>query len=215
MSDHDWYRKTTWTPEDRDEFFAKLHRSRSQSRKARCARIQAHYLEKIDAEAALELLDQVTEEWPEPSELAQAYCQKAECFIRLGKKEEALQAFFESFENQRRRPNWQTSAFLDFGIFVVKNCMVSLYPVAEQVLDEFWSPVLLPVDRYKLHAVRAIIGMHHGDRAMACFHAGLALEAAANEHSGLRYHPNQGIVRRQDPGIERTLRALAEPPPLN
>jgi tetratricopeptide (TPR) repeat protein len=215
VSDHEWYRRTSWTEQDRTDFYNRLKLSRNQFQKAQCARIQAHYLGKVDAEAALTLLDQVIDEWPEPSQLAQAYFQKAECFIRLGRKREALKAFFESFEEQRIRPNWQTNAFLDFGLFVIKNRMTSLYDKAEQVLDEFWSPVLLPIHRYKLHAIRAVTMAYRRDRDGARFHANCALDIAALEHSGLHYHPEQGLVGRQDPWLEDKLRRLAKNPPLN
>jgi hypothetical protein len=40
----DWYRRKTWTAEDREEFFTRLRRSRGAFHKAQYARIQAFEL---------------------------------------------------------------------------------------------------------------------------------------------------------------------------
>src|SRR5262245_4018263 len=82
-----WYRRTSWSDLDRRAFFDRLARSRTRGNKAQYLRIQAVHLEETGrpalVRAALELLDMVVREWPEPSEVAQAYHQQATCHLQL------------------------------------------------------------------------------------------------------------------------------------
>ena len=59
----DWFRRKTWTPKDREEFFARLRRSRGAFHKAQYARIQAYELlitrRREAYTAGLELLDMI------------------------------------------------------------------------------------------------------------------------------------------------------------
>jgi tetratricopeptide (TPR) repeat protein len=61
MGRNDWYRRSTWTNRDQDEFFQRLNRSRSLSSKVQYLIIQAQCLRNAGGEknirAALELLD--------------------------------------------------------------------------------------------------------------------------------------------------------------
>ena len=72
MSKTDWFRRTAWSDADREDFNARLKRSRGEGNKAQYLRIQAVYL----AEAghhhnAIELLDRLFAEFPQKGQLAQ------------------------------------------------------------------------------------------------------------------------------------------------
>jgi hypothetical protein len=62
----DWYRRQTWTPQDREDFFARLRRSHGAFHKAQYARMQAYTLLTTRTQdayrAALELLDMILTE---------------------------------------------------------------------------------------------------------------------------------------------------------
>ena len=68
MSQKDWFRKKTWTPQDREDFMVRLSRSRKTYNKAQYTRIQAvELLATKDPkliQPALELLDMALSEWP-------------------------------------------------------------------------------------------------------------------------------------------------------
>jgi hypothetical protein len=51
-----------------------------------------------------------------------------------------------------------------------------------------------PVEPFRWHASPALIASELGDTAAARVHAQRALEEAARNHSGLRYHGNIGLV---------------------
>ena len=67
MNNHMWYRKTTWTANDREDFFARLKRSRKTSR-GQYLKIQAYHLYEtnspIEIKAALELTELALAEYP-------------------------------------------------------------------------------------------------------------------------------------------------------
>ena len=141
MGRDDWYRRKAWTAQDRDEFLARLKRSRSPYSKAQSSRIQAVELlatKKLElVPAALELLDMVLAEWPEEtSQRASTYEARAECFVALGRHDEAVVNFNLAFEEQRRNPKWPTGAHLSFAWFVVTRGLSKHYEVALARLDE-------------------------------------------------------------------------------
>lgn len=111
MGKTEWFRRTTWTPEDQADFAAHLARSRTSFHKAQYLRIQASHLREVGrpafAVAALQLLDQLLAEYPEPSELSMTHLQRAECLLDLGRSEEALGAFRRALSTQRQHPQWK------------------------------------------------------------------------------------------------------------
>src|ERR1700722_5779262 len=58
----DWYRRTTWSNDDREQFFARLERSREAFHKSQYLRIQAYCLQLAGLyEDALQLLNLLVE----------------------------------------------------------------------------------------------------------------------------------------------------------
>ncbi len=85
MSKPEWFRRSTWTDHDRDEFNARLKRCRGAGSKAQYLRIQACHLAEAGLHAnAIELLDCLIMELPERMELANAHLQKAKSLVVLG-----------------------------------------------------------------------------------------------------------------------------------
>lgn len=208
----DWYRRKTWTPKDREEFLARLRRSRSAFNKAQYARIQAYELLSCRTQkgylAALELLDMILAEWCDSPELAPAHHHRAECFLGLGDLPQALESYRLVFKAQREQKKRLTTAHLDFGWLAITTPLPELYDEAMSVLCEFHYE-MFPSDRYQAGAIQALILDSRGKRTQAQAHASIALEAAAAKHSGLRYHPNIGLVKATDQRVHRKLLALA------
>src|ERR1700733_3713590 len=127
----DWFRRKTWAPKDREEFFTRLRRSRGAANMAQYARIQASTLIGIHTresyEAALALLDMILAEWPETTQLASVYQHRGECFTRLGDLPRAVDAYRQVFATQRAHKNWLTIAHLDFGWLVATTPLPELY----------------------------------------------------------------------------------------
>jgi len=208
----EWYRRSTWTAEDRADFHARLKRSRGTFHKAQYLRLQALALQEVGTEplllAALGLLDHLEREYPEPSQLAAACHQRAECLADLGRYSEALAAYQASFEAQRQAPHFKTEAYLDFGELVLGLKRQDLYPQAVALLNEFGGDELFPASQYRHATIRALTYEAVGDRRRAREHAERALAAAAKQESPFARHRKLGLVRFVDPEVIARLRAL-------
>lgn len=212
MPRDDWYRHSTWSPADQQDFFARLSRSRTAANKAQYVRIQASYLADAGNHlAAIELLDLLFRDFPERHELAQSHQQKALSLIELNEQTSAIAEFRASLQCQRDYPNVGTTSWLQFPMLIVRRQLVELYDEALSVLDEFRSDTRLafPLDRYRFAAVRALIAQSRNDIETAREFAKVAIQCAATEHSGYRYHSKVGLVGSVDGKVHDRLRALA------
>jgi tetratricopeptide (TPR) repeat protein len=206
----DWFRYGDWNEQIESEFEQRLGRSRKHNR-AQYLRIQASHLEEAGqpdlVPVALRLLDRMVADYPDQLQLAMAHAQRASCFLRLGNLAAALAAYRDALEAERRFPNARTEAWLDFGWLVVAEGREELYEEARGVLEEFDDLLLFPIQRYKYHAAHALLADRGSDSSIA--HARRALEAAAAETSGLRYHPDLGLVSDGTPAVHRRIERLA------
>lgn len=213
MSKEDWYRKTTWSKSAKEEFFARFNRSRTNFHKAQYLRIQASYLQSTNTEemalCSLELLELILKDYPEKSELSSTYLQKAECLIMLGKIEQGIDEMRNALQAEREYPNTKTEVWLEFGWTAIIYQISYLYDEVFEVLNEFKSDLMFPVDKYRWNAIQAIIGNEKGNKNAAKKYASTALEASSLVHSGFRYHPNIGLVQNPNAEIHSQLIELA------
>jgi tetratricopeptide (TPR) repeat protein len=211
MGKDDWFRRSTWTDRDRNEFHARLKRCRAVSNKSQFLRIQAEYLASAGLHLeAIELLDRLFEEYPERIQLAQAHLQRARSSVSLGQLDRALIEFRASLQAERDFPNVRTNAWLDFGMFVVERELTDLYDEALSVLKEFRVNLGLsfPAFEYRFWAIQAVIAGSKREMDSAGRFALLAFAEAEKVHSGLRYHAKLGLVSSQPEWLERKLRAI-------
>jgi hypothetical protein len=213
MNPPEWYRRSTWTAEDQADFSARLKRSRGSSSKAQHLRIQALHLQEIGTEellqAALRLLDELINNYPDPLQLASAFHQRAQCLSDLGRYPEALESYRSAFRARRAMPNVHDDAYLDFGELVLALKRSDLNAEALSALDEFGGDEMFPAHQYQAAMIRALIADERGDSATARKHAEEALRAAEATESPFRYHRKLGLVRFVNPDVFVRLRALA------
>jgi tetratricopeptide (TPR) repeat protein len=158
---------------------------------------------------ALELLDAVFAEHPDPSQLAAAWHLRATCLVDLGEPTAALEAFRESFDAMRSKPNWRTPAHSDFAELALALDRKDLYSEVIAVLDEFGADDIFPLHRFKQATARALIAADTDDLQAAKGYAQEALQAANATDSPFRYHRKLGLVQFVDPSTIARLRALA------
>ncbi|MGI8543088.1 MAG: hypothetical protein ACR2MD_06355 [Aridibacter sp.] len=139
MNKEDWYRRTTWTESDQKAFFERLDRSRTNFHKAQYLRIQASYLQSVGKKEmalySLELLDFMLKRFPEKSELACTYLQKAECLIILDKIEQAIDEMRNALQSEREYPNTGTETWLEFGWTAIVYQLSHLYEESINILN--------------------------------------------------------------------------------
>jgi len=207
----DWFRRSTWSDNDRDEFEARLRRARSTGR-AQYLRIQAVHLADAGRDdllpPALELLRRLLAEYPESGEVAAAEHLRAKCHERMGDTLLAVEAYRAAMEAERRRPTIRTDATLDFALLVSRRSLASLFAEASSILDEHVDDLRpFPIQRFKFHAARALLAVSQPETARD--EAALALKEAAATDSGFRYHPQVGLVGDTDETVRQRLERLA------
>jgi len=213
MSKTDWCRHRTWELGDQEEFFARLKRSRDPAHKAQYTRIQAFELQQTRdpnlTHAAIGLIEMILKEWPNCWELALVCDQLGQCFSQLGQHKEALKAFSDALDAQRKRPLLRTHAHLEFGWICIAMPKPDAFDKALNLLDEFVDNPVFPVEIYQENAIRAVIQDFYGNKDQARRFARTAILASRQTHSGMRYHPEVGLVKSMDPKIHQRLQALA------
>ena len=212
MSKTEWFRRTTWSDADQEDFNARLNRSRGAGNKAQYLRIQAAHLSEAGHHAgAIELLDRLFARFPERIELAQAQAQKADSLAKMGQIESAIQEYRAALQTERDFPNVRTNAWLDFGWLVVKGQLTDFYQEVSQVLLEFREEgdLKFPAIEYRYAAIQALLADARGEKGRAREFAKQAFAEAAKDHSGLRYHPTVGLVGSERDTFESRLRGLA------
>lgn len=212
MSKTEWFRRITWSDADREEFNARLKRSRGEGNRAQYLRIQAgHLAEAGHHAAAIELLDRLFAEFPERIQLAQAHAQKADSLAKLVRIEAAIEEYRAALQTERDFPNVRTNAWLDFGWLVAERQLTDYYDEVSRVLQEFRDErgVRFPAIEYRYAALQALLADHRGEGARAREFARRALAEAAKDHSGLMYHPTVGLVGSERNTFADRLRTLA------
>lgn len=181
MPKYSWYQKKTWSLEDQKDFFAHLQRARSLYNKAQYLRIQAYHFQANASppnyDAALNLLNRLIEEFPEPSQLGAAYLQKAKCHEKMGQTEQALEAYRSAVKMSRGADGvYNTDAPVHFASLVVKHGIREYY---NEVLAAFKGSemiLLLPSAQFMACAAMAIIADETGKKAKASEYAKKALD---------------------------------------
>jgi hypothetical protein len=210
----DWYRRTTWSASDEQDFLARLKRAR---RKAQYLVLQASAL--IDtgdrklAAVGLQLIDRMLNEHPDAFFLSNAHLRRAEALVRLGRSEDAVFAFRDALAARRALPNVINYAYIEFAWTVAR---LGLRPSFDEVLaalEEFRQPddLSFPVNAYRYAGALAFIMADRGDPTAARNQARLALKAIADETGPFSRHPDFGVVdpSRIDPAAHHRLRSLA------
>lgn len=212
MSKLEWYRRSTWSDADRDDFNSRLKRSRGAGSKAQYLRIQASHLAEANHHAAaIELLDRLLAEFPEKMELALAHSIKAQSLAKLGHTDAATQEYRQALQAERAFPCIQTNAWLDFGWLVVEKQLTNYYEEVTGVLQEFKGAgdSMFPVIEYRYAAIQAILADARGEKAQAREYALRAIAEAEKDQSGLRNHPTLGLVGNERAPFEEWLKVLA------
>jgi hypothetical protein len=207
----DWFRKTTWSEADREDFEAHLKRSRGAYNKSQYVRIQASHLENAKPplyQEALSLLERALTEWRDDSQVACALFQKAKCVLATKGLDAAIPVFREGLEFEKRRSQARTGAWVEFPWQIVKHRRVDLFREALGWLAFCPTGMLLPIDQFRVSVVLAIVKMSEGDLAFAKSCAVDAERAADTNDSGLAHHKKLGLVESVEPWVRAELQRI-------
>ena len=217
MGRNDWFRRTTWSSEDQEAFWARLRRSRSSEGRAQYLRIQAWHLEAAGlVEAAMDLLATHIRDYPESLGGAQVHCQIASCRERNKDIPGALSELRIALAFQQDHPRVLTRAFFEFARLAAEHSVTQVYDEVLRYHAEHAQRAgrtgviaLFPLDKYLLSGALAVIEASRGDLPTARRLAKAALAAADDRTSPFRYHRDVGRVENTDTRIHRQVVALA------
>lgn len=196
----EWFRNTSWNASIERTFNDKLHRAR---RKEQYLRIQACMLAHSHPEVALKLLDRYFS-LKDDFDHAQAHVDRARALLALGRVDEAIGSYESALAREAEFPNLQTQAYIDLAYLIATNGIRAKYEDAMLLLEKHKARLMFPVDYFRWHAAWALIAADVRDAEAAKTHARQALDAAACEHSGFRYHAAVGLVsKRYDAVVKR------------
>ncbi len=200
----DWFRNTNWNPAIEAEFLAKHRRARD---KTQPLRIQAHLLAQTHPEVALRLLDLyfgLGGGW----DATQAYVEQATAFLATGKRSKAVESYLVALKIEEGSRNPDVWAALKFSLLVAQAKIKEHYDFCLTLLSQREARLIFPADIFSCNAARALILVELGRKDIAKEYAGKALDAAHKTHSGLRYHPDVGLVGKEFEDIIKKLTAL-------
>ena len=215
---NDWCKKKTWSEADKAGFFSRLSR---RGDKGEYLSIQANTLEEVGSpellKASIALLDQLIVEFVNDvtfthhRQLAAAYNRKAGCYLKLGDVENAVADYRRVFAIERELGSPATLAFFDFGKLVAEKHLRDHFDEALAALDigAKYLGKHLPADTFNLYGIRSLIAAQKGGIEKAKELAQIALEAAAKENSGIRYHSKFGLVKDRDSKFYEAIETIA------
>jgi tetratricopeptide (TPR) repeat protein len=205
MSTDGWYRNTEWNEGIAEQFEARLKRSR---RKAQYLRIQACSLASSEPQVALQLLDRYFG-LGDDFDHAQAYVDQATAYRSLGQLDNAVKSYEQALRHEAAFPSLQTQAYLELPFLIATTPIPGRFDRAISLLDRFPDRLMFPVDVFRWNAAYALIQAARSQGKAASAYAQAALQAAAKEKSGFRYHQNLGLVGGGYPDLVEELGRIA------
>jgi len=205
LSRDDWYRNIEWDDEIEKAFDAKLARAR---RKPEYLRVQAGCLAHTHPDVALRLVERYFETGE--TNTAPAHLTQAVAWTELGDINNALSAYDACLAREAARPNSRTTAAIDYPFLVASLGLVDRYEHALNMIASDSGFAAFPIQRFKVDAAVALISADLGATQQAREHAIRALDYAAADSSGHRYHADIGLVGGRYPALQERLLQLAK-----
>jgi len=167
----DWYRRTSWTNEDQEEYFKKLARARSWSR-PQYLRIQAVHLVSTEDPKLLDfaemLIQRLFDTFPEDRLEKSSALELLGDIYKLRKQfDKALEYYKKAIEFEKEFPNILTNAYLEYAALVVKLRKYENFDFAVTIVQERIEDSPFPIEKYKAFSIMAIIYSYKGDEERA------------------------------------------------
>ncbi len=198
----DWYRRKYWSPAIERAFRERLARSRLTFHKAQYLRIQgATLIERSDprcVRAGLALCREVIESFPdERSQHAACWNHMADAHRALGQRPEELACLRRGVECEKVYPNVTAGNALALATYLARFGVFADAAEIEASLasDSHLGERLLPLARFRIEFVRAVLADWRGDIPAAATHARQAFHAAGRRKSWMPRHASLGLVR--------------------
>lgn len=127
--------------------------------------------------------------------------------MALKDDDQAIASLERALEREAEFPNARTEATLSYPLLIAVRRRRDKYTRAVELLHKP-ETLLFPLQVFMREAASALISADLGDRDTARQHALVALKSAASATSGLRYHPDVGLVGSEYDSVRASLEAL-------
>ena len=203
----EWFRKKSWTENDKEHFFTKLKRARKDNR-AEYLRIQAVELIETDKPKLLEvaesLLTQMLTEYPdEDFSIASALDSLGDIYQKQNKLEKAIEFYKKSVDFEKKYPNMKTQSYLGYSELIIKTNKTDQFDFVKRIILERYNDIFFPIEKYKTSSILSIIYQRENRTELADKYANIAEQNANKETSGLRYHKYLGIVNERTNWLDK------------
>ena len=208
----DWFRKTTWTKDDENEFFIKWKKAHKHN-KTQCLRIQANYLYETNNKkllsVALTLLQKYFDEFPDDkSDKSSSFVLLGNIYKKMGKQEIALENYKNAIDFEDIYPNVQTDAYLKYSELAIQLNKTELYESIEKLVLSRDRDLDFPINKYIKNAILAIVYKHKNNLEKANYYKNLAEEAANAEKSDFSGHKKLGLVSNRNKLLDKLMKKI-------
>jgi tetratricopeptide (TPR) repeat protein len=205
----DWYRKTTWTTEDENEFFLKLKKSQKHNR-PQYLRIQASTLNDTNNSklliVALNLLEKYFTDYPDDKfDRSLAFKLNGDIYYKIKKYDIALENYKNAIDFEKSYLQIKTDAYLNYSELVIQLNRTDLFENVETILLEQTEKLDFPKNKYIKNAVLSIVYKHKNNEEKANYYKALADEAANAAGSDFRWHKKMGLVEERNKFLEKLM----------
>jgi tetratricopeptide (TPR) repeat protein len=203
MRDHrgagqeDWYRNEKWNSEIERGFFERLARSRGQ--RDQQLKIQIQVLAGRFPRDALSLIELYHDTRTDKVWDLDVIAASAKAYENLGEPDKALDAYRSILQHDENQPFFPTWVLLEAPFLIARKGNASDFQFAFELLRRAElniskQGVNFAIQRFILYASHALIRHRSGQKKEAKENAIAALQEAAVQYSGLRYHRKVGLV---------------------
>jgi hypothetical protein len=205
----DWFRKTTWSPQNEADFERPWKRCRTDWNRFQYLSIQAGHLIAANPPLyadGLKLLERALTQFHQPVGIANALGLKARCVHALDAFDAAVPIYRQALEFEKSYPQARTRLWVEFPWEIVKARKHDLFEEALRWLDfPQATDVVFPIDRFQKATALAMIAKYRGDLGSAKVQAEEAFRAAGMSHSPFPNHKKIGLVVHIEPWAEEAL----------
>jgi tetratricopeptide (TPR) repeat protein len=205
----DWYRKTTWTIKDENDFFLRLKKSQKFNRPQYLI-IQASTLNSKNNNelliGALNLLEKYFNEYPDDKfNKSSAFKLKGDIYYKMQNYGMALENYKNAIDFERIYPQVKTDAYLDYSELVVQLNKTEFFEDVEKLLLQQSEEFDFPKDKYIKNAILSILYKRKNNIEKAYYYKTLAEKAANAENSDFRWHRKLGLVEDRNKLIDELM----------
>jgi hypothetical protein len=209
----DWFRKETWSEEDKEHFFEKLGRAREWGR-PQYVRIQIVTFDMIGLEKNIDGVSELLEYYMEhyfglESDLSNSQITTITAKLALLVKDskKALSIYKSILDLEDKKPNLQTDTYLEYADVIIFSKKKDMYSDLYQIILSRLKWAVFPIQKFSAYSYLAFLDKSFGNEESFENYLQLANLEKDKTDSGFAFHKKLGLVKK-DNLLKRLFRSL-------